>query len=90
MRRVNAVTQGIKQHGDPRAYYESLKVRAAAGGMTAIEWEWYHARQKQWEPEAYEKYLAEVDRSIAMDRARTLSIADLETLIAEKCAEQTS
>ena len=46
----NTVIEGIRKHGLARNFYLELKARiAAGGGLTAREWDWYKARQKEWE-----------------------------------------
>jgi hypothetical protein len=48
----NTVIEGIRKHGLARNFYLELKARiAAGGGLTAREWDWYKARQKEWEPD---------------------------------------
>jgi hypothetical protein len=51
MNTPNTVIEGIKRHGLARNFYLELKERIASGkGLTAREWDWYNARQKEWEP----------------------------------------
>jgi len=81
----NPVRIGIKKHGNSHAYFNSLKARiVATGSLTAIEWDWYRARQKEWEPEVLEAEMKEADRRIAIDYARKLSVSDLREIVAEK------
>lgn len=85
MRDYNPILEGIKKHGLAKNFFLELKERVKAGkGLTAREWDWYHARQKEWEPEVLAAEEAASDRLLAMDYARKLSIEDLKTILSEK------
>lgn len=84
MKQFNPVKEGLKKHRTAHAYFLTLKERANNGGLTAVEWDWYRARQKEWEPELLKKEREEDARNYALDRARTLSINDLEAILKEK------
>lgn len=52
MRDYNPIMEGIKKHGLAKNFFLELKERVNAGcGLTAREWDWYRARQKEWEPD---------------------------------------
>lgn len=54
MKQPNTIIEGIKKHGLARNLFLEFKERVAAGqGLTAREWDWYRARQKEWEAEPY-------------------------------------
>lgn len=56
----NSVIEGIRKHGLARNFFLELKGRVAAGkGLTAREWDWYTARQKEWEPEPFDANTAD-------------------------------
>lgn len=84
MKAYNPVREGLKKHSTAHGYFLTLKERANNGGLTALEWDWYRARQKEWEPEVLAAEEAVASRSNALDRARTLSVEDLEMVLAEK------
>jgi hypothetical protein len=86
MRQYNPVREGLKKHPTAHAYYLTLKERANKDGLTAIEWDWYRARQQQFEPEVYAADLAAGARRVALDYARKLTIEDLQVILAEKMA----
>jgi hypothetical protein len=84
MSRPNPILDGIRKHGDARKFFQSLKERAEGGGLTAREWEWYLARQREWEPEVLEAETREAERRDAMTRAATLSAEDLAAVLRGK------
>lgn len=84
MKEYNPVKEGIKKHGDARVYFLALKERANSDGLTACEWDWYRARQKEWEPDVLAAEEREARRSNDMDAARRLSNADLQSVLAER------
>lgn len=85
MRDYNPIIEGIKKHGLAKNFFLELKERVKAGrGLTAREWDWYCARQKEWEPEVLAAEEAAAARSNAMDYARKLSVEDLQAVLAEK------
>lgn len=85
MRNSNPIASGLARHGGgTRAFYEELKGRAKLHGLTAMEWDWYRARQRQWEPEVQASDMAEAGRRIAIEKARELSTEDLEAILAER------
>ena len=86
MRAYNPVREGLKKHRTAHDYYLTLKVRANATGLTALEWDWYRARQKEFEPKVYEAERLAGERRAALDYARKLSIEDLKTVLDEKAA----
>ncbi len=82
---VNFVKEGFKKYGNPRAFYKALKEHIHAGeGLTAQEWDWYRSRQKEWEPDQFVKDRKRSDDAIAMKFARTLSTADLRSILGER------
>lgn len=90
MRGYNPIMEGIKKHGLAKNFFLELKERVKGGrGMTAREWDWYRARQKEWEPEVLAAEEAAAARSNALDYARKLSVEDLQMIIAEKVAQTT-
>ncbi len=84
MRAYNPVREGLKKHRTAHAYYLTLKERASGAGLTALEWDWYSARQKEFEPEFYAAERVAAERRLAMDGARKLSVEDLQTILNEK------
>jgi hypothetical protein len=82
MRQYNPVREGLKKHPTAHAYYLTLKERARTG-LTALEWDWYRARQKEFEPDAYAAEMKEGERRVAIDYARKLSVDDLKAVLAE-------
>ena len=86
MRRYNPVREGLKKHPTAHAYYLTLKERANNSGLTAIEWDWYRARQQQFEPEIYEAERLAGERRVALDYARKLTVDDLKMVLDEKAA----
>ncbi len=84
MKAYNPVREGLKKHSTAHEYYLTLKVRANGAGLSATEWDWYRARQKEIEPEIYEAEQIAAQRSNAMNSARKLSIEDLQTILDEK------
>lgn len=58
-------------------------------GLLAREWDHYDSLEKQLDPNAYLERKAQAHHNMLMENARELSIADLETIIAEKRAEPT-
>jgi hypothetical protein len=90
MREPNSIIEGIKRHGLAKNFFLELKARLdAGGGLTAREWDWYRARQKEWEPDVLAAEMAAADRRIAIDYARKLSIDDLRMVLSEKTACRT-
>lgn len=85
MREYNPVREGLKKHRSAHDYYLTLKERAKIG-LTALEWDWYRARQKAFEPEIYAAEMMAASRRVAMDSARKLSIEDLRTILDEMLA----
>lgn len=83
MKQYNPVREGLKKHPSSHAYYLTLKERAK-NGLTAIELDWYRARQKAFEPEVYEAEMAAGERRVAMDYARKLSTDDLMAVLSER------
>lgn len=83
MRQYNPVREGLKKHPTAHAYYLTLKERAKTG-LTAMEWDWYRARQKEFEPELYAADIKAGERRVALDYARKLSIEDLKAVLAER------
>ena len=86
MRQYNPVREGLKKYPTAHAYYLTLKERANKDGLTAIEWDWYNARQKEFEPEVYAAEQAEGARRLALDYARKLTVEDLRMVLGEKTA----
>jgi hypothetical protein len=85
---TNPIAAGLARHnGNTRAFYEALKERAKREGMTAMEWDWYRARQKEWEPDVQAREMEEATRRIAMDAARKLPTEDLMLILAERHAK---
>lgn len=84
MKNYNPVKEGLKKYGSAHAYFLTLKEKAATEGMTAMEWDWYSARQNEWEPNVLAAERTAAHHKNAMDRARTLSIEDLQSILAEK------
>jgi hypothetical protein len=82
---MNFVASGIKKYGT-KDYFLILKEKSKGAGMTAQEWDWYRARQKEWEPDVLAAEMKEAERKISMDRARKLSIKDLRDLLEERMA----
>ena len=65
--------------------YEVLKAKLAQhGSLTAREWDCFDSLQRKFEPEAYAARRVKAKHNIALTYARTLSIDDLETILAEK------
>lgn len=85
MKQWNPIRDGVKKYGSSRAYFDVLKERAKTG-LTAMEWDWYRARQKEWEPDVLAAEMAAADHRIALGYARKLSIEDLQMILAEKSA----
>jgi hypothetical protein len=87
MRDYNPIMEGIKKHGLAKNFFLELKERVKSGnGLTVREWEWYRARQREWEPEVLAAEEGEARRSNDMDSARRLSIEDLQSILAERTA----
>lgn len=85
MRAYNPVIEGIKKHGLAKNFFLELKGRVEAGnGLTAREWDWYRARQKEWEPDVLAAQEAAARRSNDLDAARRLSFDDLKMVMDEK------
>lgn len=85
MRDYNPILEGIKKHGLAKKFFLELKKRVKAGqGLTAREWDWYRARQKEWEPDVLAAEDAAAGRRLAIKYARKLSIDDLKTILSEK------
>lgn len=85
MKQFNPIMEGIKKHGLAKNFFFELKDRLKAGnGLTAREWDWYRARQKEWEPEILAAEMAAARKRNALADARTLSIEDLQMIIDEK------
>jgi hypothetical protein len=85
MRAHNPIREGLKKHSTAYGFYLTLKERAEVG-LTALEWDWYRARQKEFEPEVYAAEMLAAQRRVSMDCARKLSIEDLQTILDEKLA----
>lgn len=79
----NPVGEGIKRHSSAHAYFLELKTKTK---MTAMEWDWYRARQKQWEPEAYAQDMAKARHRSAMKSAEVLSDDDLRSILAARAS----
>ena len=80
----NLIKEGLERYRNPYAYFLSLLEKAATEGMTAMEWDWYRARQKAWEPDVLVAERAAAHHKNAMDKARTLSVEDLQSILTEK------
>jgi hypothetical protein len=80
----NPIRAAMKKGRSARGIYEDLKAKAKGNGMTAIEWDWYRARQKEWEPELFEQDRLDARRNNNLAAARELSLEDLEIVLAEK------
>jgi hypothetical protein len=83
--RSNPVKQAIKKHGSAHAAYLAMRGKVeAGGGLTAVEWDWFNARMKEWEPEKHEARRKEGHRRYCLNIARDLSTDDLEAILAER------
>lgn len=78
--------EGLKKHSTAHAYFLTLKERANSGGLTAVEWDWYRARQKEWEPEVLVAEQAAAARNYSLKHARSLSADDIKMILDEKIA----
>ena len=83
MKPYNSVREGIKKHGSSRAYFLTLKERAKSG-LTTIEWDWYRARQREWEPDVLAAEQEATRKKMDMDHARRLSVDELREILREK------
>lgn len=83
MKQYNPIKIGLKKHRTAHSFYLALKEQAKTG-LTAIEWDWYRARQREFEPEIYKAEMREAERRNAITSARKLSIEDLKIILAEK------
>jgi hypothetical protein len=89
MRHLNPVQIGLKRHSSARKYFDELKKQIERdGAATAVEWDWYRARQREWEPEVLAAEMAAAGHRIDLEHARKLSIEDLQAILDEKCANQ--
>lgn len=83
--KFNPVKSGLKQHGSPRAYFRALKEQVATKStLTAMEWDWYRARQREWEPEVLLAEMEAAGHRLDLEHARRLSVDDLKMILAEK------
>jgi len=57
---------------------------AYRGGLLAREWDHFDMLEQELEPAAYRARQDEASRQIALEKARTLSTADLEMILAER------
>jgi hypothetical protein len=91
VKQYNPIMEGIKKHGLAKNFFLELKERVKAGnGLTAREWDWYHARQKEWEPEVLAAQEIEARHSNDMEAAKRLSAEDLRTILQDKIANAVS
>jgi hypothetical protein len=84
IRPYNPIREQLKSGKPSRVLYDELKARKSHG-LTAIEWDWFRARQQEWEPEEQARERAEASRENAMRYARQfLTTDDLRELLNER------